>query len=81
MRIWLKTLALVPLAAVLAGPMLITGCTSQPPSTTTTTEVVQQEPSDYQQWERETHRQHVDIEKRNAEEQKQYRDWHQQHHH
>lgn len=79
MRIWLKNLALVPLAAILAGPLLITGCTTTQPTPSTTT-VVQQEPSDYQQWERETHRPHVVLEKRNPDEQKQYRDWHQQHH-
>jgi hypothetical protein len=75
MRFWLKNLALVPLVAVLACPMLITGCRTQ-----STTEVVQQEPTDYQQWEHETHRPHVVLEKRNPDEQKEYRDWHQQHH-
>jgi ABC-type uncharacterized transport system auxiliary subunit len=77
MRFWLKNLALAPLVAVLACPMLMTGCKTQ--TTTETVQPVQQEPSDYAQWERETHRPHVVIEKRNADEQKEYRDWHQRH--
>jgi hypothetical protein len=52
----------------------MTGCKTQ-----TTTEYVQQEPSDYAQWEHDTHRQHVVLEKRSADEQKEYRDWHQHH--
>ena len=71
MRFWLKNLALAPLVAILACPMLMTGCKTQ-----STTEYVQQEPSDYAQWE---HRQHVVLEKRSAEEKKEYRDWHQHH--
>ena len=74
MRFCWKNLALAPLVATLAGPMLITGCKTQ-----TTTEVVKQEPSDYAQWEQTTHRQHVALERRNAEEQKEYRDWHVRH--
>ena len=35
----------------------------------------------YNQWETETHRAHVDLEKRKAEEQKEYRDWREKHDH
>jgi hypothetical protein len=74
MRSWLKNLALAPLVAILACPMLMTGCKTQ-----TTTEYVKQEPPDYAQWEHDTHRQHVVLEKRSADEQKEYQDWHQHH--
>ena len=74
MRFWLKNLSLSLLVAILTCPVLMTGCKTQ-----TTTESIQQEPSDYTQWEHETQRQHVDLEKRNAEEQKEYHDWQQSH--
>jgi hypothetical protein len=74
MRFSFKNFALAPLVATLACPILMTGCKTQ-----ATTEYVQQEPSDYAQWEHDTHRQHVVLEKRSADEQKQYRDWHQRH--
>jgi hypothetical protein len=75
MRFWLKNLSLSLLVAILACPVLMTGCKTQ-----TTNEYTQQQPSDYTQWEHETQRQHVDLAKRNADEQKEYRDWHNQHH-
>lgn len=53
------------LATVLAAPVITTGCRSQGPS----------EDDRYAQWERDTHRQHVDVNKRSADEQKQYEDW------
>jgi hypothetical protein len=69
-----KNFALSILLAIFACPVLIAGCKTQ-----NTTEINQQEPPDYRQWEGETHRQHVDLDKRSAEEQKEYRDWHQDH--
>lgn len=69
-----KNLALPMLSAILAGPVLIAGCRTQ-----TTTEYNQQEPPDYRQWEHDTQRQHVDMDKRSADEQKEYRDWHANH--
>jgi hypothetical protein len=33
----------------------------------------------YRQWESNTHREHVDLEKRNSDEQKQYWDWRHKH--
>jgi hypothetical protein len=74
MRFGPKNLSLSLLVAILACPVLMTGCKTQ-----TTTEYNQQEPADYTQWEHETQRQHVDLEKRNADEQKEYRDWQQSH--
>ena len=70
MRFGPKNLPLSLLVAILACPVLMTGCKTQ-----TTTEYNQQEPADYTQWEHETQRQHVDLEKRNADEQKEYHDW------
>jgi hypothetical protein len=75
MRIWVKRLAPCLLVAVLAAPVLITGCKTQ----NTTVNDDEQHPSDYAQWERETHRQHQDYNKRSSDEQKQYRDWQQSH--
>jgi hypothetical protein len=63
---------LVPLllAGVLAAaPLVTTGCQSQAPS----------QDDSYIQWEHETHREHVDLEKRSADERKQYDDWHRSH--
>jgi hypothetical protein len=70
---------LVPLlfASVLAAPLALAGCQSQAPSQATT----QAAPPDdsYIQWEHETHREHVDVDKRSADERKQYDDWHRSH--
>ncbi len=59
--------SLVPLliGTVLAVPVLVTGCRSQAPP----------QDDSYIQWEHETHREHVDLSKRSAEEQKEYQDW------
>ena len=66
---------LVPLlfATVLAVPVLVTGCRSQGPP----------QDDSYVQWEHDTHREHVDVNKRSAEERKQYEDYrdsHREHH-
>jgi hypothetical protein len=66
---------LVPLllGSVLAAFLVTTGCRSQAPS----------RDDSYIQWEHETHRDHVDVSKRSADERKQYDDWrhsHQDHH-
>ena len=53
------------LATILAAPIIATGCQSNR---------VSQDDS-YTKWEHDTHRQHVDVNKRSAEEQKQYEDW------
>ena len=53
------------LATVLAAPVLLTGCQSHHLS----------EDDSYIKWEHDTHREHVDVNKRSAEEQKQYQDW------
>lgn len=74
MRSWVKSLAPCLLAAGLAAPVFVTGCRTQ--DTTVNNE---QQPSDYAQWERNTHRQHEDYNKRSPEEQKEYRDWQQSH--
>jgi hypothetical protein len=50
------------LAVALASPLATIGCRSQ-------------ETVYYQQWEHDTHREHVDLNKRSAEEQKEYTDW------
>jgi hypothetical protein len=61
------------LAAAFAVPVLVTGCQSQAPAPVAT----QAAPEDdkYVQWEHETHRDHVDLAKRNDDERKQYNDW------
>jgi hypothetical protein len=73
MRSLLRNIAPLLLATGLALPILVTGCQSQaaPPD------------DSYVQWEHETHREHVDVEKRSADERKQYDDWrasHRDHH-
>jgi hypothetical protein len=73
MRSLFRNLVPLLLATGLAVPILLTGCQSQEP------------PQDnvYIQWEHETHRQHVDVNKRSVEERKQYQDWldsHRDHH-
>lgn len=74
MRFWLKNFAIATLVAILACPVLMTGCRTQ-----NTTVYNQHEPPDYQQWEHETNRPHVDMDKRNQDEQREYRDWHDNH--
>ena len=70
MRLCLEKLAPILLLGALAAPAPMAGCRTQ-----NTTVNNQQNPPDYAQWERETHRQHEDLNKRSAEEQKEYRDW------
>jgi hypothetical protein len=57
-----QKLALVLFAAVSVFPPLMAGCRDQ-------------ETVVYNQWEHETHRPHVDLNRRTAAEQKEYRDW------
>lgn len=72
MRFNLKTLAPCLLAALLATPMLTTGCKSQ-------NITVNNQQDDYRQWEHDTNRPHEDMNKRTPDEQKQYNDWQQTH--
>jgi hypothetical protein len=46
----------------MASPLAMTGCRTQ-------------ETVYYEQWEHDTHRQHIDLNKRSAEEQREYQDW------
>jgi hypothetical protein len=55
------------LLAILVSPALIIGCRSQ-------------DTVEYNQWEHETHREHVDPGKRSAAEQDEYQRWRQSHH-
>ena len=57
-----RKIAPLLLAAAMASPAALMGCRSQ-------------ETVYYQQWEHDTHRQHMDLEKRSAEEQREYADW------
>lgn len=50
------------LSATFLSPLLVTGCRDR-------------ETVYYNRWERETHREHVELARRNAEEQKEYREW------
>lgn len=68
MRSLCRKLTPLFLSVILASPILTIGCRSQ-------------ENNDYVQWERETHRDHLDLNKRNDAEQRQYQDWRQSHHH
>ncbi len=74
MRSRVKSLGLCLLVAVLAAPVFVTGCRTE-----NATVYNEQQPSDYAQWERNTHRQHEDYNKRSPEDQKEYRDWQQNH--
>jgi hypothetical protein len=80
MRSIFRSLSFVLLAAVLAVPVLLSGCQTPAPAPT----VVESPQGDtYIQWEHETHRDHVDIAKRTDDERKQYNDWaasHRDHH-
>ncbi len=57
-----KSLAVSLLSLTFASPVLLTGCRNS-------------ETAYYNRWERETHREHVDLARRNAAEQKEYWDW------
>ncbi len=74
MRFRFRYFAPFLLLAALAAPALITGCRTQ-----NTTVNNQQDPPDYRQWEQETRRQHVDLDKRSPAEQKEFRDWERSH--
>ncbi|HUB00214.1 MAG TPA: hypothetical protein VMA34_17915 [Terracidiphilus sp.] len=77
MRSPLSNLAPLFLVTALASPLAITGCQSQPQmqSQPQPQAQPQSQPSSYVQWEHETHRPHVDLNRRSAEEQRQYQDW------
>ncbi len=83
MRLTVRNFASLLLAAALASPVLMTGCTGS-------VRVYDPYYHDYHrwngetvyynQWEHDTHRDHVDYAKRNADDQKAYWDWrHSQH--
>jgi hypothetical protein len=79
-----RYLSTVLLAAALVSPVMISGCANHPYTVYDpyyrdnhvwdNNEVVY-----YQRWETETHRDHRDFKKRNADEQKQYWDWRHKH--
>jgi hypothetical protein len=77
MRSLFRNLGPLLFAGVLAAPLVMTGCQSQARSQA----APQATPQDdsYIQWEHETHRDHVDVDKRSADERKQYDDWHHSH--
>lgn len=50
------------LAVAMASPLAMISCRSQ-------------ETGYYEQWEHDTHREHVDLSKRSAEEQREYAEW------
>lgn len=58
----IKTRAALLLTFALAFPLFLTGCRDR-------------DADDYNRWERETHREHVDQARRSADEQRQYREW------
>lgn len=72
MRFSLKRFAPCLLAALLAAPMLTTGCKTQ--NTT-----VNNQQDDYRQWEHDTNRPHQDLDKRTPADQQEYREWQQGH--
>jgi hypothetical protein len=65
MRLSFRNFVPLLLATVLAAPVITTGCRSHRPS----------EDDSYIQWEHETHRQHLEVNQRSADERKQYDDW------
>jgi hypothetical protein len=75
------------LAAAIAAPVLITGCAVHAHAYYDPYyhdyHPIDGEVVYYNQWETETHRQHVDLQHRNKDEQKEYWDWrhkHEDHH-
>ncbi len=58
----LRKFAPLLLAGAMLSPLAISGCRSQ-------------ETVYYTQWEHDTHRQHMDLNKRSAEEQREYAEW------
>jgi hypothetical protein len=77
MRSLLRNFVPLLFAGVLAFSLVATGCQSQAPAPVASQATPQDD--SYTQWEHETHREHVDVEKRSADERKQYNDWHQSH--
>ena len=81
MRLLLRNLVPLFLAAGLASSLAVAGCQSQQQAAPQPQQEAQPapqpepQPSTYLEWERETHRQHVDMNKRSAEEQRQYQEW------
>jgi hypothetical protein len=65
MRSMFRNFVPLLLAIILSVPALTTGCRSQGPP----------QDDSYIQWEHETHRDHVDVNKRSDDERKQYDDW------
>jgi hypothetical protein len=62
MRFLIRKFALLFLAVTMASPLAVNGCRSQ-------------ETVYYEQWEHDTHREHMDLNKRSVEEQREYADW------
>ena len=65
MRLLFRNLVPLLLASVLLAPVVVTGCRSHGRS----------QDDSYIQWEHDTHREHVDLNKRSDKERKQYDDW------
>jgi hypothetical protein len=78
MRLLSRNFVPLFLAAGLAVPLLVAGCQSQAPAPAAAPAAPQDD--SYTRWEHETHRDHVDIEKRSDDERKQYNDWKASHH-
>jgi hypothetical protein len=78
MRSMFRNFAPLLLATGLAVPLLVAGCQSQAPAPAATQAAPQDD--SYSRWEQDTHREHVDISKRNDDERKQYNDWKASHH-
>jgi hypothetical protein len=68
MRSLFKHLALVLLVVAITSPVAMTGCRSH-------------ETVIYNQWERDTHREHRDLNQRTEAEQREYSDWRRSHDH
>jgi hypothetical protein len=62
MRPSIRKFALLAFAFASISPVFLTGCQDR-------------ETVYYNRWEHETHREHVDMARRNAAEQKEYQDW------
>lgn len=69
----MRHLSRLLVAAALTLPLLAIGCTENQTTYTTA------EQPHYLQWEHDTHRDHVDWEKRSNDEHKQYWDWRKSH--
>jgi len=84
----LRKLPLCLLGAALAATILTTGCRDHhhhdrgdeaQPAAQPAAQPVQDETVIYNQWEADTHRAHKDLAQRTADEQREYRDWRQNH--